>query len=82
MVAKAQMVKWGNSLAVRIPKNLADEAKLYEGDKLTLEVEAQGVVALRAVARPKTLAELIADITPENLHTEQNWGAPVGAEKW
>ena len=82
MVAKAQIVKWGNSLAIRIPKNLAEEAKLSEGDNLTLEVEAQGAVALRAVNRPKTLKELVAKITPENLHKEQRWGDAVGAEKW
>ena len=82
MVAKAQMVRWGNSLAVRIPKPLADEAKLREGDDLTLEVESQGAVAIKAVERPKTLEELIAKITPENLHKEQDWGRPVGAEIW
>ena len=82
MAARAQMVKWGNSLAVRIPKTVADEAKLREGDKLTLEVEAQGTVALKAIVRPETLEELIAKITPQNLHKEQTWGDPVGAEKW
>ena len=82
MVAKAQMVKWGNSLAVRIPKRLADEAKLREGDDLILEVKSQGTLALNAVARPATLEELVAKITPENLHAEHAWGKPVGAEKW
>ena len=32
--AQAQVVRWGNSLAVRIPKNVADEARLAEGDRL------------------------------------------------
>ncbi len=82
MVARAQLAKWGNSLAVRIPKNLAEEAKLHEGDYLVLEVEEQGVVAIKAVRRPKTLHDLIAQITPENLHNEQEWGDPVGAEIW
>jgi antitoxin MazE len=82
MVAKAQMVKWGNSLAVRIPKRLADEAKLREGDDLILEVTAEGTLAVNAVARPATLDELVAKITPDNLHGEQAWGEPVGAEKW
>jgi antitoxin MazE len=82
MVARAQMVKWGNSLAVRIPKSVADEAKLREGDRLMIEVEAQGAVALKAIDKPETLEELIAKITPENLHKEQAWGEPVGAEKW
>jgi antitoxin MazE len=82
MGARAQMVKWGNSLAVRIPKTVADQAKLREGDRLMIEVEAQGSVALKAIDKPETLEELIARITPENLHKEQTWGGSVGAEKW
>jgi antitoxin MazE len=82
MAAKAQMVRWGNSLAVRIPKSLAEEAKLKEGDALTLDVEAPGIVSLKAADRPSTLAEIISQITPQNLHKEQNWGEPLGAEKW
>lgn len=82
MVVKAQLAKWGNSLAVRIPKTLAEEAKLREGDCLVLEVEAQGSVAMKAVKRPTTLDDLIAQITPENIHKEQDWGQPVGAEIW
>jgi antitoxin MazE len=82
MVARAQMVKWGNSLAVRIPKPVADEAKLREGDHLILEVKSQGAVALKAVTRPATIEELVEKMTPENLHREMTWGDPVGAEKW
>lgn len=79
--AQAQMVRWGNSLAVRIPKNVADEARLAEGDKLVIEVASPGKVEIRAVDRP-TLDELIAKITPENRHAEINWGKPVGNEAW
>jgi antitoxin MazE len=73
------MVRWGNSLAVRIPKNVADEARLAEGDKLILLVEAPGKVAIQAIMRP-TLDQLLERITPENLHREINWGKPVGNE--
>lgn len=72
----------GNSLAVRIPKKLADEAKLREGDRLVLEVEGPGAVAIKAVRRPKTLDQLISQITPENIHNEQDWGEPMRAEIW
>ena len=82
MVTKAQLAKWGNSLAVRIPKSLADVAKLREGDRLVLEVEGPGSVAIKAVRRPKTLDQLISQITPENIHKEQDWGEPVGTEIW
>lgn len=76
------MVRWGNSLAVRIPKILAEEASLKEGDNLVLEVESAGSVAIKSVDRPQTLDEMIAAITPQNLHKEQDWGKPVGAEIW
>lgn len=79
--AKAQLVKWGNSLAVRIPKNVADEAQLSEGDKLVLHVEAPGNVAIKAVERP-TLNQLLDRITPENVHGEIDWGKPGGNEAW
>jgi antitoxin MazE len=82
MVTKAQMARWGNSLAVRIPKELAKEANLQEGDNLTLIVESVGVVSLHAEGRPKTLEEMVAGITPENRHKELHWGNPVGAEIW
>jgi antitoxin MazE len=79
--AQAQMVRWGNSLAVRIPKNVADEAQLAEGDKLIMQVEAPGKVAIKSIERP-TLDQLVERITPENLHNEINWGKPVGNEAW
>jgi antitoxin MazE len=81
MAAQAQMVRWGNSLAVRIPKSVADEARLVEGDRLLLEVAAPGNVAIKSVERP-TLTQLIDRITPDNLHGEIGWGKGVGHEAW
>jgi antitoxin MazE len=82
MAAKAQIGRWGNSLAVRIPRHVADEAGLREGDNLLLEVEARGSVAIRVTDRPKSLSDLVSQITPQNLHREERWGDPVGAELW
>ena len=79
--AQAQLVRWGNSLAVRIPKNIADEARLAEGDKLLLKVESPGNVAIKAVEKP-SLEELLERITPENVHKEISWGKAVGNEAW
>ena len=79
--AQARLVRWGNSLAVRIPKNVADEARLAEGDTLVLKVESPGNVAIKAVEKP-SLEELVERITPENVHKEISWGKPVGNEAW
>ncbi len=74
-----QMVKWGNSLAVRIPKAVLEEAKLKEGDSLEIEV-VEGRVELRRPTRVPTLAKLVSQITPENRYAEISVGAEVGKE--
>jgi antitoxin MazE len=76
---KTQMVKWGNSLAVRIPKPVVKEAKLKEGDSLEIEA-AEGRVELRRATRIPTLAQLVSQITPENRYAEIPVGAEVGKE--
>jgi antitoxin MazE len=79
---KTQLAKWGNSLAVRIPKPVADAARLRPGDDLHLDVEGPGVVRIRKAKREPTLAELVLRITPENRHSETDWGEPAGKEQW
>ena len=64
---RTQIAKWGNSLAVRLPRTVAEAAGLREGATVDLDV-VDGVVRL-ASARPHyTLDELLAGITPENQH--------------
>jgi len=77
---KAQMVKWGNSLAVRIPKAVVEKARLKEGDSLEVEAAAEGLVELRRPARVPTLARLVSQITPENRYAEISTGAEVEKE--
>jgi antitoxin MazE len=77
---KAQMVKWGNSLAVRIPKPVAEKAKLKEGDSLEVEAAAEGHIELRRARKIPTLTQLISQIAPENRYAEVSAGAEVGKE--
>jgi antitoxin MazE len=77
---KTQMVKWGNSLAVRIPRHVVAEARLKEGDTLEIEASAEGRVELRRPSRVPTLAQLVSQITPENRYDETSTGAEVGKE--
>jgi len=77
---KAQMVKWGNSLAVRIPKPVVEQAKLKEGDSLEIEAAAEGRLELRRASKRPTLAQLVAQITPENRYKEISTGKEVGKE--
>jgi antitoxin MazE len=77
---KAQIVKWGNSLAVRIPKDIAEQARMKEGDSVMLKA-AKGRIELRRAKKIPSLEELVAQITPENRHPETDWGPDVGHEK-
>jgi antitoxin MazE len=67
---KAQLIKRGQSLAVRIPKRIVETAKLTEGDWLVIEAVAEGYIRLRRADDVPTLDELIAQITPENRYPE------------
>ena len=77
---KAQMVKWGNSLAVRIPKPIIEEARLKEGDFLEIEA-GDGHIELRRATKIPTLAQLVSQITQENRYSEISTGAEVGKER-
>lgn len=78
---KAQLVKWGNSQAVRIPKNILQQANLREGEELEIRVE-DGSIWLEPLSRQPTLEALVKRITPKNRHGELDWGKPVGNEVW
>jgi antitoxin MazE len=77
---RAQILKWGNSLAVRIPKSIAEEAELKVGDPMEIEVAARGSVQLNRAGKIPTLAKLVEQITPENRYDEIATGAEVGKE--
>jgi len=79
-IMQAQVLKWGNSLAVRIPKPIADDARLQLGDPLEIAVASDGVVHMHRVGEIATLAELVAQITPENRYAEISLGAGIGKE--
>jgi antitoxin MazE len=80
---KAQVVKWGNSLAVRIPKAVAQKARVQEGDSIVIEAW-DGQIRVRRTERVPTLEELVARITPENRYEETAGGRERGKEivKW
>jgi antitoxin MazE len=77
---QAQVLKWGNSLAVRIPKPIAEGARLQLGDPLEIAVAADGVVQMHRAGEIPSLAQLVAQITPENRYEEISLGAETGRE--
>jgi antitoxin MazE len=76
----ATIQKWGNSLALRLPKTLANETNITEGTRVELLLTKEGVL-LKAKHKPHyRLSELLAGVTKKNLHPETNWGPTVGRE--
>jgi antitoxin MazE len=79
MITKVQ--KWGNSLGVRIPRAVAEDAELQAGASVDLRFE-DGRVVIVPVKKKFTLKELASKITAKNRHTETDWGPAVGNEVW
>jgi antitoxin MazE len=79
---ETKIQKWGNSLGVRIPSSIAKRQSIQAGSIVTVE-ETADAISIRVVKnKPETLAELVAQITPENQHPEVDWGEPRGKEIW
>ena len=72
--------KWGNSASVRIPAAIMKAARLNLDDAVNVREEG-GCIIIEPV-RPSVydLAELLANITPDNLHSETDFGSAVGKE--
>ena len=80
MPSKVQ--KWGNSLAIRLPRLLAEESGLTEGSEVQIATGAKGIV-LRPLSRKKaSLRELVSRIRSENKHKLLDRGRPAGREVW
>jgi len=78
---KARVQKWGNSLALRIPKSFATEVHLAEESVVNISV-VKGKLVVASVAEPKiTLSKLLAGVSEKNLHAEVFTGPAVGAEE-
>jgi antitoxin MazE len=74
--------KWGNSLALRIPKTFAIDARL-ESDSLVEISFVDGRIVITPVPAPRwTLEELLAGINKNNIHHEIDTGLAVGNEVW
>jgi antitoxin MazE len=79
---RARVQRWGNSLAVRIPRSFAAEAGLTRDAPVELTVEQGRLIVVAAPTEAPSLAELLAGITDDNLHAEVDVGPPVGKEGW
>ena len=74
--------RWGNSLALRIPKVLAEEVGLYEDTPVELCLEEGRLIVVPIAEARYDLESLLVQVTSENLHKEVDTGQAVGGEAW
>jgi antitoxin MazE len=80
MLTKVQ--KWGNSLALRIPKAFALDAQL-ENDSVVEVSLVDGQIVIKPIVAPAwTLEQLLSGVNDNNLHHETDTGNAVGNEIW
>ena len=80
MITKVQ--KWGNSLAVRIPRSVAQDTNLSSGKAVNLDVQ-DGQIVIAPARRPRfRLDELLKEVTTRNRHAEAVTGSAIGREAW
>lgn len=72
--------KWGNSASVRIPAAVMQAAHLDLDEAVDVREESGRIVIEPAQRKEYDLAELVKQITVENLHDEAYFGRPVGKE--
>lgn len=79
---RIQVQKWGNSLAIRIPKSFAKETKIEQGSYVNLSAVEGQLIAKPIGEDDFSLEQLLAGVTEENLHGEIDTGNAIGQEVW
>lgn len=81
-ILKAKVQKWGNSMALRLPKPIVQEVGMKEGGLVDLSV-SRGKLLVLPIKKPEySLKKLLKAIRPQNIHREIDTGQPVGNEIW
>lgn len=79
---ETRVQRWGNSLAVRIPKPLADEIGLQDNSPVQLSLRDRQLVVVPVRTPAFDLELLLAQVTDDNRHAEVLTGPAVGGEAW
>ncbi len=79
MPTQVQIAKWGNSLGLRVPRDVAARAGLTEGARVDIEASGDGRIIVTRSRRRFTLAELLRGMTPDREHKLED-DAPRGDE--
>ena len=79
---KTRVQRWGNSLAVRIPKAFAEEVGLTDDSSVEMRLVKGGLLVEPSPVWAPTLDELLDEVTESNLHGEIDTGPAQGSEVW
>ncbi|MGA2175341.1 MAG: AbrB/MazE/SpoVT family DNA-binding domain-containing protein [Verrucomicrobiota bacterium] len=79
---KTAVQKWGNSLAIRIPRAFAQETRLDSGTEVDLRLKSGKLVVSRLSKKREGLRSLLDRVRKSNRHGETDWGGPMGREVW
>jgi antitoxin MazE len=79
---KTRVQKWGNSLALRIPKSFAVEAGLRANGAVELSLVEGALVVQSVTPQPLSLDELMRGITDDNIPSDWDTGPVLGKEVW
>ncbi len=79
---QTKIKKWGNSLALRIPKSFALNANLRQNELVNLTIDKERIIITPIGEKEYSLDELLESVSESNLHSEFDTGVPVGKEIW
>jgi antitoxin MazE len=79
---KFQIQKWGNSLALRLPKSVASHVGLSQGSEVEVSIEDNRLILTPVSSRRARLEALLDQIQDDQLHPEIETGPPMGHEAW
>ena len=79
---QTKIKKWGNSLALRIPKSFALNANLRQNELVDLSIDKEKIIITPIGKKEYSLGELLEGVSESNLHGEFDTGVPVGKEIW
>mgnify|MGYP001078659351 FL=1 len=77
-----RILKWGNSLGLRIPKSFAKQAGVEEGSSVDIALEGDHLVIRKTISKEYQLADLLSEVREGNIHDETATGKAVGREVW
>ena len=79
---QTKIKKWGNSLALRIPKSFALNANLRQDELVDITIDKERIIITPIGEKEYSLDELLEGVSEDNLHGEFDTGVPVGKEIW